>query len=365
MSGGLRIVIFGLSLSSSWGNGHATTWRALVKALAARGHDVLFLERDRPWYAAHRDFTETDCCELILYDSLEALLPHGVRIAGADAVIIGSFVPDGITVGGWVQNIAQGTVAFYDIDTPVTLAQLADGSCGYLTPELIPGYDYYFSFSGGPVPGKIERRYRAPRAVPLYCSVDTERYVPTGARLRWDLGYIGTYSIDRQPALERLLLEPARAAPELRFVVAGAQYPKIDWPANVERIEHVPPHAHPEFYSACRFSLNLTRQDMASAGYSPSVRLFEAAACGSPIISDRWPGLRDLFEPEKEILIAEGTHHIIGILFALPEADRLRIAQAARVRVLSEHGAGRRAEELEALLVGEPTIPKLERRRAP
>ena len=362
---GMRIVIFGLSLTSAWGNGHATTFRALVKGLAARGHDVLFLERDQPWYAAHRDFTKSPDCGLVLYDSLQALAPLTTAIAGADAVIMGSFVPEGIALGRLVQNIVQGTVAFYDIDTPVTLAQLESGNCAYLTPDLIPGYDYYFSFSGGPVPDLIERRYGAPRAVPLYCSVDTELYVPTGARLRWDLGYLGTYSVDRQAALERLLLEPARAAPELRFVVAGAQYPDFDWPANVERIEHVPPNAHAEFYSACRFSLNLTRQDMVRAGHSPSVRLFEAAACGSPIISDRWAGLEQLFTPQQEILIAEGTQDILAALLALPELDRLRIAGAARRRVLVEHGADRRAEELEALLMGVFASSGIERRRAP
>lgn len=347
---GRRIVILGLSLSSSWGNGHATTWRALIKALAQRRHDVLFLERNVPWYAANRDLPKPDFCNLVLYDSMDELRRFGEVIRSADAVIVGSFVPDGIAVGQWVQKVAQGFVAFYDIDTPVTLAALEKGRCDYLSAELIAGYDLYLSFAGGPVPALIQQHYRAHKAAPLYCSVDLERYLPTGTALRWDLGYLGTFSADRQIALEKLLLEPARAAPELRFVVAGAQYPEIDWPANVERIDHVAPSAHADFYSACRFSLNLTRIDMVKAGYSPSVRLFEAAACGSPIISDRWVGLADIFLPGIEILIADKGEEVLATLLDMSEAQRCAVSQAARERVVVEHSSNARAEELELLL---------------
>ena len=348
---GRRIVILGLSLSSSWGNGHATTWRALIKALAARGHDIVFLERDVPWYADHRDLPEPGFCELTLYQSLEELARFDGGVRSADAVIVGSFVPEGIAVGEWVQDIAGGTTAFYDIDTPVTLAALAKGECQYLTPELVAGYDHYLSFSGGPVPAMIERSYGSPNASALYCSVDMEKYRPAGSPLRWDLGYLGTYSADRQDALERLLLQPARQAPELRFVVAGAQYPEIDWPANVERIDHVRPSAHADFYSACRFSLNVTRADMVRAGYSPSVRLFEAAACGSPIISDRWAGLDGVFAPGAEILIADEAGQVLAALLDMPETRRLAMAEAARQRVAKEHGSDKRAAELEQLLL--------------
>ncbi|MGN6270156.1 MAG: CgeB family protein [Sphingomonas sp.] len=350
----MKLVVLGLSLSSSWGNGHATTYRALLAAFARRGHEVLFLEHDQPWYAAHRDLAEPDFCELAYYDSVAELARWRRAIAEADAVIVGSYVTDGVAVSRFVQREAEGVTAFYDIDTPVTLAKLARGDTEYLSPEVIPGFDLYLSFTGGPTLRRIERDYGAPAARALYCSVDTAAYRPTGAAKKWDLSYLGTYSPDRQPVLERLLVEVARACPERRFAVAGPQYPAdIDWPANVERIDHLPPAEHPEFYSASRFTLNVTRADMVAAGWSPSVRLFEAGACGTPIISDVWDGLDDLFVPDREIILARDTQTVIDAL----ARDADAIGTAARHRVLSTHSADTRAAELETLLVDEMRPP--------
>ncbi|HYF23887.1 MAG TPA: glycosyltransferase [Caulobacteraceae bacterium] len=345
----MKLVVLGLSLSSSWGNGHATTFRALLKAFAARGHEVLFLERDVPWYAAHRDLTDPDWCRLELYADLDDLARRfGREVEAADAVLVGSYVPEGVEVGRWVQTMARGATAFYDIDTPVTLAKLARGDHEYLSPELIPGYGVYFSFTGGPTLDLLERRYGSPTARALYCSVDAEAYRPLEAEKRWDLGYLGTYSDDRQPTLDRLLVEVARRAPDMRFVVAGPQYPAgIDWPANVERIEHVGPADHPAFYAACRWTLNVTRQDMIAAGWSPSVRLFEAAACACPIVSDEWDGLSSLLRPGREIVLAREADQVLALLRSTPETERLAMAEAARARVLAAHTAEHRAEELE------------------
>ena len=348
----MRIVVLGLSLSSAWGNGHATTWRALLGAFAARGHDVLFLERDVPWYAARRDLPKPGFCRFALYPDLGALSDWRREIAGADAVIVGSYVPEGVAAGRLVQRIARGATAFYDIDTPVTLAKLARGDHEYISPALIPGYDLYLSFTGGPILDLIERRYGAPAARVLHCSVDPEAYKPLRRVPRWDLSYLGTWSADRQPVLDRLLVEPARRAPHLRFVVAGAQYPAdIAWPANVERIEHVPPNEHAEFYAASRFTLNVTRADMVRAGWSPSVRLFEAASCATPVISDDWPGLASLFRPREEILVATGPEDVLAALDDPDGRLRQRIAAAARRRVLAEHTAQHRATELETHLL--------------
>ncbi|TPG53369.1 glycosyltransferase [Roseomonas nepalensis] len=351
MSAPLRVVVLGLSLSSSWGNGHATTFRALLRAFAARGHEVLFLERDVPWYAAHRDLPAPDFCRLALYPDLAALDAWRGEIAGADAVVVGSYVPKGVAVGRLVQSVARGATAFYDIDTPVTLAKLERGDEEYLSPALIPGYGVYLSFTGGPTLGRLERDYGSPAARQLYCSVDPDAYRPMEVPRRWDLSYLGTYSPDRQPVLERLLLEPARRAPELRFAVAGPQYPDgIDWPANVERIDHVPPADHPAFYAAGRFTLNVTRADMVRAGHSPSVRLFEAGACGVPILSDRWDGIETLLRPDEEIILADGPEDVLRVLRGTPEADRQAMARALRARVLGEHTAAHRAAELEGHL---------------
>ncbi|KAA0123422.1 glycosyltransferase [Methylobacterium sp. P1-11] len=362
----MRLVVLGLSLSSSWGNGHATTYRALLRAFAARGHDVLFLERDVPWYAAHRDLPDPGFCNLALYADLDGLEQQRAAIAGADAVIVGSYVPDGIAVGARVLDWARGVRAFYDIDTPVTLAALEAGTCAYLAAEQIRAYDRYLSFTGGPTLRCLERVYGAPAARALYCSVDPEAYPILDRPARYDLSYLGTYSPDRQPTLERLLLEPARRAPDLRFAVAGPQYPAdIDWPANVERIEHLPPDRHPDFYAASRYTLNVTRADMVRAGWSPSVRLFEAGACGTPVISDRWDGLDTLLVPEREILLPGGSDEVLAILRGRAEADRRSLGAAARAAILARHTAAARAEELERFLGEARARPGSARSAAP
>lgn len=343
----MKLILLGLSLSSSWGNGHATTYRALLKAFAARGHDILFLERDVPWYRNHRDIADPDYCRLQFYGSVEELRHWSDDIRNADAVIVGSYVPEGVEVGGFVQRVARGVTAFYDIDTPVTLAKLERRDFEYLSPELISGFGLYLSFTGGPTLKKIEDRYGSPMARALYCSVDPEAYPRLEQPKKWDLSYLGTYSDDRQPALQRLLLEPARRLPQMKFCVAGPQYPDaIDWPANVERIEHLPPAEHPRFYAASRYTLNVTRADMIAAGWSPSVRLFEAAACASPVISDSWNGLDSLFEPGREIILAQSSEDVIGRLQS--KADPSAIGRAARDRVLAGHTAAHRACELES-----------------
>jgi spore maturation protein CgeB len=365
---GLNIVVLGLSLSSSWGNGHATTYRALIKALAERGHRVLFLERNVRWYAAHRDITDPEYCRLALYDGLDQLRRHHAAIARADAVIVGSYVPQGIDVIRWVLDRSEGVKAFYDIDTPVTLAAVEAGTCTYLAAHQIPEFDLYLSFTGGPLLQRLVSRHNARAAAALYCSVDADAYRPQRRRRDWDLGYLGTYSADRQPALERLLLEPARRSPNLRFVIAGAQYPSTStWPANVQYIEHLPPTNHPGFYSSLRWALNITRADMVKTGYSPSVRLFEAAACGTPIISDSWPGLDTLFAGGREIIVAGTTEAAIEAL-TMPDKRRRDIGKQARHRILQEHTSRHRAARLEALLlaaIGRAHASKRKQRHEP
>jgi nucleoside-diphosphate-sugar epimerase/spore maturation protein CgeB len=342
----VKLVVLGLSLSSSWGNGHATTFRALLKAFAALGHDILFLERDVPWYRNNRDFADPDYCRLEFYGSLEELDHWRRGIADADAVIVGSYVPEGVGVGRYVQRTARGVRAFYDIDTPVTLAKLARGDFEYLSPEIIPGYDLYLSFTGGPTLQRLEQQYGSPMARALYCSVDPDAYPPLDVSKRWDLTYLGTYSDDRQPGLEKLLIEPARRLPHRKFCVAGPQYPDgIDWPENVERIDHLPPADHPQFYAASRYTLNVTRADMIAAGWSPSVRLFEAAACATPVISDRWEGLDSLFAPNREIVLADRSEDVASRLQS--DADAAAIGHAAHDRILRDHTSAHRASELQ------------------
>lgn len=354
MSRKLRFVVLGLSVTSSWGNGHATTYRGLLRELATRGHDVLFLERDVPWYAENRDMPEPPFCRTELYTTIPDLKDRfAADVRDADIVIVGSYVPEGVDVGRWVVDTAQGVTAFYDIDTPVTMAKLRAGDHEYITPELIAAYELYLSFTGGPTLERIENEYGSPAARPLHCSFDPGEYAPmAGVEPRWDLGYMGTWSADRQPALDRLMLDVARRWAGGRFVVAGPQYPPaLQWPANVERLEHVPPARHRRFYAEQRFTLNVTRAAMVEAGWSPSVRLFEAAACGTPIISDAWEGLDTLFTPDREILIAHSRRDVLRWLIDMPESQRRRIGERARERVLREHTAEHRARQLESYVL--------------
>ncbi len=345
----LRFVFFGLSITSSWGNGHATTYRGLVRELTLRGHQVVFLERDVPWYAENRDLACPPFGKTILYETLGEAKDRFARIVrDSDVVIVGSYVPDGIALGEWVVGQAGGITAFYDIDTPVTLSKLEKGDAEYISAPLIARYDLYLSFTGGPILRKLERKYGAVRARVLHCSVDTRLYHPEERDQRWDLGYLGTYDADRQKGVETLLCEPARRWQSGKFVVAGPLYPEsIRWPANVERLSHVSPGDHRAFYNSQRFTLNVTRSDMVRAGHSPSVRLFEAAACGSAIITDYWAGLEKFLRPGRDILVSRSAAETLVFLKDVPEKERLRIGKNARDRVLTRHTAAHRAAELE------------------
>ena len=345
----MNVAFLGLTITSSWGNGHATVFRSLVKALARRGHGVTFLERDKPWYAGNRDCPDPPGCRTVLYDSVDTLEnEHKQIVADADVVVVGSYVPDGVEVGRWAQATAGGACCYYDIDTPVTLAAVRRGECEYLTTDLIAGYACYFSFTGGPTLDRLVRDFGSPRAEPLYCCVDPDLYGPDDGPRDVLLGYMGTHSPDRQPAVERLLLSPARDLPGESFLLVGPQYPPdIRLTSNVKRIEHLPPSGHRRFYNRQSFTLNVTRKDMINAGHAPSVRLFEAAACGTPIISDRWAGIDEVLAPGREILLADDAGDVRR---HLREADRDAVGTAARRRVLAAHTADARAAEFEAVV---------------
>ncbi len=349
---GLDVVVLGLSITSSWGNEHATTWRALVRALAERGHRVLFLERDVLRHAANRDLARPTYCRTALYGSLAELREaHAAALREADLVLVGSSVREGAAALRIVLELARGIVAFYDLDTPVTLARLGRGECDDLDAALVPRLDLYLSFTGGPTLAAIERELGAPLARALHGSADPEVHRPLAAPPRWDLGTVGPYDADRLATLDQLLVEPARRRPARRFAVAVPQVPAtIRWPENVERIEHLPPFAHVGFYAAQRFTLHATRPAMVRAGWSPSVRLFEAAACATPILTDPWPGIETFFEPGREILIVRTSGDVLRALKGLGDEERRALGERARRRVIAEHTAAHRVRELEGFL---------------
>jgi spore maturation protein CgeB len=351
---GRRIAVFGLTVSSSWGNGHATLWRGLLRALGALGHEAVFFERDVPYYAAARDLTEGDGYQLVLYRDWNEVLPiTRETLRRADAAIVTSYCPDAREATELLLAQPGLLRVFYDLDTPVTLDRLHRGeTIDYLPQNGLSDFDLVLSFTGGSSLRELQTQLGARTALPLYGSVDTRthRPVPRNDRYACDLSYLGTFAADRQDGVERLLLGPARSLGDGRFLIGGSLYPE-DFPreSNLRVIEHVPPGEHPAFYCSSRLTLNVTRAAMARTGYCPSGRLFEAAACGTPIVSDSWEGLDSFFEPGREILVAHSTAEAVEAMQLPPEA-LAAVAASARRRTLAEHTAERRAEELMAML---------------
>jgi spore maturation protein CgeB len=353
----VRFAIFGLTVSSSWGNGHATLWRGLIGALARRGHPVVFFERDVPYYAETRDLWSMEHpAELVLYPTWDAVESRARRdVADADVAVITSYCPDALSAADLVLGEAPALKVFYDLDTPVTLARLAAGrDVPYVPPRGLADFDLVLSFTGGESLSALREQLGAQRVAPLYGHVDASRYAPAPPAdvFRCDLSFIGTYAEDRQSALQDFFVEPAKLASEYRFILAGSGYPQdFPWSDNIFFVRHLSPGDHPTFYCSSRLTLNVTRGDMARMGYCPSGRLFEAAACGVPILSDTWQGLGEFFSPGVEILTAERTSDALDAL-RLPPGQLAEIGRRARARVLEEHTSDRRAAELLALLEG-------------
>ncbi len=349
----MKLVIFGLTVSSAWGNGHATLWRGLLRALARKGHEAVFFEKDVPYYAQHRDLVRGDGYELVLYPSFDEVLPAARRaLDTADVAMVTSYCPDARRATDLVLA-SPGRHVFYDMDTPITLAALARGEeVPYLPARGLGDFDLVLSYTGGAALSELGTLLGARRVAPLYGSVDPDVHAPAAPaeRYRADLSYLGTYSDDRQATLDRLFVEPARRSPGLRFLIGGAQYPAVfPWTPNIWFVRHLPPSEHPAFYSSSRATLNVTRGPMAEMGYCPSGRLFEAAACGTPVLSDEWEGLSTFFRPGEEILTAREPADVLAAL-ALPDEELAAVGRRARERTLAEHVAERRALELEDAL---------------
>jgi spore maturation protein CgeB len=345
----MKLVIFGLTVSSSWGNGHATLWRGLCKYLARQGHQVTFFERDVSYYAGHRDLVQPQGYALKLYSSWQGIHKEASQqVRNSDAAIVTSYCPDARSASDLVLNLPVVKV-FYDLDTAVTLDRLrSEGRVDYVPSQGLSGFDLVLSYVGGKALRELQELLGARKVVPLYGSVDPELHqpVPKAERYKADLSYLGTYAADRQQMLAELFLKPAHRLPNKKFLVGGVQYPSdFPWNENVWFVRHVPPQDHPEFYCSSRATLNVTRAPMANVGYCPSGRLFEAAACETPIVSDSWEGLDEFFEPGRELLTAGSAEEVVEALSRSPE-ELHRIGKAARERVLSAHTAQHRSREL-------------------
>lgn len=350
----MKIVIFGLSITSAWGNGHATLLRGLFRAIHEEGHEVHFFERDTPYYAQHRDAATFPYATVHLYADWSDIQHEAQKaLADADVGMVTSYCPDGRPASELVLQSSLWRKVFYDMDTPVTISRLDKGEQVDYVPESgFRGFDLVLSYTGGVALEQLRSKLGARRVAPLYGWVDpaTHYREEPSAEFAADLSYLGTYATDRQRALEQLLIEPARHRPDCRFLIGGAMYPDVDrWPRNIRSFPHVSPPEHSRFYSSSPLTLNVTRGSMAAMGYCPSGRLFEAASCGTVVLSDWWEGLDTFFEPGEEMLIARSSEEAIDAI----TSDRTRlskIASAARERALACHTASIRAKRLLSLL---------------
>ncbi|KAA6456965.1 glycosyltransferase [Acidobacteria bacterium AB60] len=348
----MHFVIFGLTATSSWGNGHATLWRGLMKSLARRGHTVTFFERDERYYAAARDGWETPKgVSIRLYDSLEKIRQEASReLNQADVGMMTSYCPEADLASKLLLDSNSAVRAFYDLDTPVTLHGYKAGrEVPYLPEGGLGDFDLVLSFTGGKALDDLRVLLHARQALPLHGWVDPDTHAPAEPReeLRGILGYLGTFAKDRQGALVELFVQPAARLARDRFVLAGAQYPEdFPWGPNLYFVQHLEPALHSSFFSSTKATLNVTRAAMAEYGFCPSGRLFEAAACGACILSDSWDGIETFFQPGSEILLVRNCEEVIAAL-GKEDAELRRIGALARQRALEEHSADHRVRTLE------------------
>lgn len=350
----MKFAIFGLTISSSWGNGHATLWRGLCRSLSELGHRVIFFEHDVPYYAGARDRYEMPGDdELVLYESWYSIAGRAAKeVHDLDVAIVTSYCPDAIAATDLILG-SRALRVFYDLDTPVTLSRKARGEVNfYIGPRGLTDFDLVLSYTGGAALDALRSELGARFVAPLYGHVDPGRHRPAEPRdvYRADLSYLGNYAADRQASLEQLFIEPARRRPHLRFLVGGALYPEgFPWERNIYFARHLPPGEHPAFFASCRATLNVTRADMARMGWCPSGRLFEAAACEAPVLSDDWEGLDAFFKPGSELLVVRNADDVLAAL-GKSDAELKAIAHAARERVLAEHTSRHRTRQLLTIL---------------
>ena len=353
----MKIVIFGLTITSSWGNGHATLWRGLLRALAARGCRLVFYERDMPYYAATRDLKEIQGAQLALYADWPGASAAATRdLADCDVAIVTSYCPDALAASDLLIERPSAISVFYDLDTPVTLSRLNGGEdVGYIGARGLRDFELVLSYTGGGALEQLRQRLGAKRVAPLYGHVDPAVHGPSLARSVYacDLSYLGTYSQDRQSALRSLFIDAAQRRSGQRFLIGGAQYPAdFPWHSNIYFVRHLPPAEHAAFFSSSRLTLNVTRQPMRRMGWCPSGRLFEAAACGTPVIAFRCGSVPEVIDPGKSGFIVKTLEEAVEALGKVETLDRHKVREMFEKRFTVE----RMAQDYLAIYRGLPGV---------
>ncbi len=350
----MRIFAFGSSITSCYWNGAATYYRGIYKSLAALGHEVTFAEPDIYDRQKHRDLSDVEYANVIVYQT-PADIDELLEIAStADLVVKHSGIgADDALLEKRVLECrgARSRVAWWDVDAPATLASVeADAKNPFRA--CIPQYDFIFTYGGGAPVVEHYLALGAKNCYPIYNALDPETHHPAAkdATLECDLVFVGNRLPDREKRVEDFFLRAAELAPEMAFVLGGEGWGTKRLPSNVKWIGHVGTGDHNRVNCSARMVLNINRESMADVGFSPPTRVFEAAGAGACLITDRWTGVETFFRPDEEILIASGAEDIVRFLREIgPEAAQ-KIGTAMRERALGEHTYSLRAQQVQAIL---------------
>jgi spore maturation protein CgeB len=211
-------------------------------------------------------------------------------------------------------------------------------------------------YGGGPPVQAAYAQLGARRTQLVYNAVDPDEYfpVPPDPTRACDVLFMGNRMPDREQRVRDVFFRAAELAPDVQFVLGGNGWDPTDVPANVRCVGHVPTGDHRVWNCSARLVLNINRSDMAATGYSPPTRVFEAAGCGSCIVTDAWAGIDTFFEPGREILVVRTAEDLVRYARATSAERAGSIGRAARERVLRDHTYAGRAADLDPVLVPTP-----------
>lgn len=354
MAAPLRIAFFASSLVSAYWNGAATYYRGMVRALHRLGHRITFYEPDAYNRQAHRDIDDPEWATVVVYPATEEGVFRSLESAkGADLVIKASGVGvfDELLEAEVLRLKGPGTrVIFWDVDAPATLERIAADPADPFR-ALVPRYDLILTYGGGDPITRAYRDFGARGCIPIYNALDPDTHhpVPPEARLRCDLSFLGNRLPDRERRVEEFFLGVAEKMPRRGFILAGSGWDDKYRPDNVRYLGHLWTREHNAFNCSPMAVLNVSRDGMARNGYSPATRVFEAAGAGACMITDRWEGIEQFFEPEREICVAADGDQVAEILEQLTPSLAAAIGTRALARVRAQHTYAHRARQFQEI----------------
>jgi spore maturation protein CgeB len=351
----VRIAFFASSLLSSYWNGAATYYRGLISALARQGYRTTFYEPEAFDRQRHRDIDPPDWAEVVIYPAtLDGVQRVCARAAAADVIVKASGIgvlDDEILATLVALTPADKIRLFWDVDAPATLAAIARHEQNLLRATL-PRLDAVLTYGGGAPVVSAYERLGARLCIPIYNALDPTTHYRVAAEPRFaaDLAFLGNRLPDREARVEQFFFAVARQLPQRRFILGGSGWEPWQLPANVQHVGHVPTGDHNAFNSTPLALINIARDSMASTGFSPATRIFEAAGAAACVITDAWRGLESFLQPGQEVLVADDGNSVVSHLANLTAERARRIGGRAQARVLHEHTYDQRASMVARVL---------------